>query len=272
MYTHSTDAGWISRSHRAISPFRLARPSTLEEAIEVFSDQADATFIAGGIDLVRRMRGGDKWNTVIDISSIDGLGAIEDAGDVVRIGALATHWDVETSEVLAARLPDFQTAWMTIGNVRVRMAGTVGGNILAREASYDGGVILGVLGAELVFASAAGEVCLPADSAWAAFPVGGLLTRVDVPVVPNRKLLFDRSLKPMVSAAVAVEGDRHAVGIGCAFPEPVFRTGTGAVKAEELSADLPEPTGNPMGSSAYRRRMVGVIAARAYRALTGGMC
>lgn len=272
MYTHSTDAGWISRSHRAISPFRLARPSTLEEAIEVFSDQADATFIAGGIDLVRRMRGGDKWNTVIDISSIDGLGAIEDAGDVVRIGALATHWDVETSEVLAARLPDFQTAWMTIGNVRVRMAGTVGGNILAREASYDGGVILGVLGAELVFASAAGEVCLPADSAWAAFPAGGLLTRVDVPVVPNRKLLFDRSLKPMVSAAVSVEGDRHAVGIGCAFPEPVFRTGTGAVKAEELSADLPEPTGNPMGSSAYRRRMVGVIAARAYRALTGGMC
>ena len=63
----------------------------------------------------------------------------------------------------------------------------------------------------------------------------------------------------------------YAVGIGCAFPEPVFRTGNGAVEAEELSADLPEPTGNPMGSSAYRRRMVGVIAARAYRTLTGGM-
>ena len=34
MYTHATDAGWISRSHRAISPFRLVRPGTPEEAVD----------------------------------------------------------------------------------------------------------------------------------------------------------------------------------------------------------------------------------------------
>ena len=68
MYTHSTDAGWISRSRRHFV-FGLLGHTPKKD--EVFSDQADATFIAGN-RLVRRMRGGDKWNTVIDISSIDG--------------------------------------------------------------------------------------------------------------------------------------------------------------------------------------------------------
>lgn len=269
MFTHATDAGWISRSHRAISPFRLVRPITPEEAIDAYASEENATFIAGGIDLVRRMRGGDVWGTLIDISSIEEMRAIKDKDDHIEIGALTTHWDIETSDVLSARLPDFQAAWTTIGNVRIRMAGTVGGNVLAREAGYDGPVILGVLGAELVFATPGGTVSVAADDT-TAFPGDGLLTTVKIPVVDGRKMRFDRSLKPVVSAAVSVEGDSFSVGIGCAFPAPVFQSGSGAVDADAVSNALPEPVDNPMGGAAYRQRMAGVLAARLYQNLANG--
>jgi len=270
MYTHATDAGWISRSHRAISPFRLARPRSPEEAVGVLSREPEATIVAGGIDLVRRMRGGDSWGTLVDISSIDGMNGIEDDGTVVRIGGLATHWDIETSGLLAAKLPDFQAAWTTIGNIRIRMTGTVGGNLVAQEAGYDGRVVLGVFGAQLIFVTAGGEVRLRADDTGTDFPKAGLLTAIEIPLKADRKMSFDRSLKPVVSVAVSVEGERHAIGIGCAFPAPVFQSGIGAIEAETVSAALPEPTGNPMGGAEYRRRMAGVLAARAYRNLTNG--
>ncbi|MGB0629161.1 MAG: FAD binding domain-containing protein [Alphaproteobacteria bacterium] len=270
MYTHSTDAGWVSRSHRAISPFRLVRPSTPEEAVDTLSREAGSTLIAGGIDLVRRMRGGDAWGTLIDISSIDGMNGIEDGGTYIRIGALATHWDVETSRLLAEKLPDFQAAWTTIGNVRIRMTGTVGGNLVAQEAGYDGRVILGVLGAVMIFGTAQGQIRIRADDTAAGFPENGLLTAIEIPVAANRKLLLDRSLKPVVSVAVSVEDGRYAIGVGCAFPAPVFQSGAGKIDAETVSASLPEPMGNPMGSAGYRRRMAGVLAARAYRNLANG--
>ena len=269
MYSHATDAGWISRSHRAISPFRLIRAATIDEAVSALRQEPSATVIAGGIDLVRRMRGGDKWETLVDISSLTGLDGIEDDDGAVRIGTLATHWDVETSPLLAERLPDFQAAWKTIGNIRVRMTGTVGGNVMAGEAGYDGRVILGALGAELIFAAPGGEVSVPAADASDGYPDAGVLAAIRVPVVDGRRLAFDRSLKPVVSVAVATDGQTYSAGIGCAFPSPVFMSGSGDVDAAEISSSLPEPIDNPMGRAAYRRRMAGVLAARAWRGLNG---
>ena len=269
MNTLSNDAGWISRSHRAISPFQLLRPRSLEEAVEANAREDGATFIGGGIDVVRRMRSGDRWHTLIDISSVSGLDGISDQDDRIRIGACTTHWDIETSPLLAEKLPSFQAAWITIGNVRVRMAGTIGGNIMAGEAGYDGSVILGVLGAELVFMTSQGEVTVAADCTRDSYPAGALLSAIDIPTGGNAELVFDRSLKPVVSVAASVDEDSFRIGIGCAFSRPVFQTGTGRIESESVSAGLPEPIDNPLGGADYRRRMSGVLAARAYAALTG---
>ncbi|CAN0589406.1 unnamed protein product, partial [Laminaria digitata] len=81
MYTHATEAGWISRTHRAIAPFRLQRPTTPADAVAALAGAESACFIAGGIDLVRRMRSGDTADTLIDLSGIQVLRAIEDRGD-----------------------------------------------------------------------------------------------------------------------------------------------------------------------------------------------
>ena len=262
MYTHATDAGWISRTHRAIAPFRLSRPETPAEVIQALADSDGAKVIAGGIDLVRRMRSGDTADTLIDLSAIAGLREIEDRGDFIRIGSRATHWDVETSGLLAARLPAFQAAWKTIGNVRIRMTGTVGGNLMAAERAYDGPVLAGVAGADLVFMTDGGEVRVAASKSPGSYPGGSLLVAVDIPVTEGAQLVFDRSLKPVVSVAVRREGDEATIGVGCAHASPFFWSGDIAKSATALDAALPETIDNPMGSAAYRRRMATVLARR----------
>lgn len=260
MFRHATDAGWVSRSHRSIAPFRLVRPATVADAVAALATDG-AVAVAGGIDLVRRMRAGDAHGTLVDIGRLAELRSIGVEGDAVRIGALATHWDIETSELLGERLPAFRAAWTTIGNVRIRMAGTVGGNVMAGEAGYDGRVLLGAVGATLSFRSANGDESVAAVSPSSTWPKRALLTGVTVPLASAARLAFDRSLKPVVSVAVAIDGGAATVGVGCAYAEPRFATGQAADIAA-LADRFPEARDNPMGSSSYRRRMIGVLARR----------
>jgi aerobic carbon-monoxide dehydrogenase medium subunit len=261
MYTHSTDAGWISRTHKAIAPYRLQKPETVSEVLEALSQSGTATIIAGGIDLTRRMRGGDTWDEVVDISGVADLKGISRIGDNIRIGALATHWEVETDPILRTCLPDFQVAWKTIGNIRIRMTGTVGGNLMAAEAGYDGHVLLAAAGARLIFASVDGEVSVPAVEAADRIPANALLMALEIPVTANSRLGFDRNLKPVVSVAVGLDDDRATVAVGCAFDHPLCWSGSVA-EVGSCADLLPDPKNNPMGSAAYRRRMIGVLARR----------
>lgn len=208
------------------------------------------------------MRSGDTASVLVDISALPVLREIEDRGDVIRIGALATHWDVETSPLLGARLPAFQDAWKTIGNVRIRMTGTVGGNLMAVERAYDGSVLLGAIGAQLVFLTDAGEISLSASSASQDYPDRSLLTAIDIPVSSTARLGFDRSLKPVVSVAVGLDGEAVSVGVGCAYTTPFFWSGNASDVEVTFSAALPDPIDNPMGGAAYRQRMIGVLSRR----------
>ena len=269
MFRHSTDSGWVSRSHRSIAPFRLVRPATVDDAASALATDG-AVAIAGGIDLVRRMRAGDAHGTLVDISRLAELRSIEVEDDAILIGALATHWGIETSALLGDRLPAFRAAWTTIGNVRIRMAGTVGGNIMAGEAGYDGRVLLGAAGATLIFRGTAGEVRVPAAAPSAGWPRAALLTGVSLPLAPASRIAFDRSLKPVVSVAVALDGGTATVGIGCAYAEPQFASGP-ATQIAALADGFPDARDNPMGSSAYRRRMIGVLARRLLERLQGGI-
>jgi len=142
------------------------------------------------------------------------------------------------------------------------MTGTVGGNLMAAERAYDCPVLAGVAGADLVFMTDAGEVRVAASKGPARYPARSLLLAIDVPVISSAQLAFDRSLKPIVSVAVGLDGEDATVGVGCAHASPFFWSGDVAGIETALATALPEPIDNPMGSAAYRRRMVTVLARR----------
>ena len=59
------------------------------------------------------------------------------AGVGLRLGALATHRAVETHPLVRARLPVLAETYRQVGNVRVRHAATVGGNLAHGDYRLD---------------------------------------------------------------------------------------------------------------------------------------
>lgn len=252
----------ITRSHQAILPFRLHRPATVEEALgTAATPDGRIAYMAGGLDLVAAMRAGERVTDVVFLPGIAALRRIVRADGVLRIGACVTHHQFESDPLVAATLPEAAAIWRELGNVRVRLAGTLGGNLRAGRPHYDVAPILLALGATQVFA-------------------GDLLTAIEVPLARERRLAFDRSLKPFVSVAVAVErtatGERAGrVAVGCAHPravvQPLALAGTDdlAAVAEAAAQALPEPVTDAVASGGYRRRMIGVLLRRLLRRVTG---
>ncbi|MEM7096287.1 MAG: FAD binding domain-containing protein [Actinomycetota bacterium] len=240
-------AGFVSRSHKAIAPFALERAESVAAAAASVANGAVPH--AGGIDVVERMQGGAAVERVVDVSGLADLRQIVVVGDVLRIGAAVTHARIESDATIAGHCPALAAAWATVGNVRIRRTGTIGGNLMAFDKDYDAAPILAAVGATLVFAAPDGEF----RRSVADRVPGALLVAVEI--ATGAEVRFDRSLKPAVTVAVGAAAGRTTVAVGCAHP------GVQVVDAEQLD-DLPEPIDDADASSAYRRRMISVLAER----------
>jgi carbon-monoxide dehydrogenase medium subunit len=263
----TTASGWVSKTHRAIPPFELVRPRTIEEAVA--ARVPGGKFIAGGIDLIQQLieHAPESVGRLITLNSIPSLADIAEEPDAVKIGACVTHHRIESDPVLARALPDLVAAWKTIGNIRVRMAGTIGGNVMAAHPNYDGPVLLAASDAIYRFTNANGEsqVRIAEEHDWRP-SADALLTEIRIPRAANRRLVFERSLKPAISVAVALDRDdtqelKGRIAIGCAFSRPICRriTFRGVDDIQPIALKyallLPMPKHDAFGLSDYRRYM-----------------
>jgi len=271
-------------SYGNIAAFRLHRPTSVAEACSLIGELGhDGVVMAGGIDLLQSLKAGRPAKDLVYLKAVDELRHIEAGDGVVRIGACATHRDLASDPTIAKHLPGVARVWDAIGNVRVRVAGTIGGNVLAENPGYDGLPAMIALDAAAIFETDDGPQRIDTDHAWRGRP--GLLSALEIPDRFGRLFSFDRTLKPVVSVAVAiatkdgmVEGVR--AGIGCAYPHAVggplpIDAGASleavATKAEELAGAFAEGLSDPLddfvASRGYRRRMIAVLLARQLRAL-----
>jgi carbon-monoxide dehydrogenase medium subunit len=276
----------VHRSRKLIPDFRLLRP---HEAAEAAALQArspiDTVFMAGGLDLLNRLKYGNPVKTVIHLGAIDGRLKISETPEALIIGAGVTHHQLQTSALAQTRLPELCATWGTIGNIRVRLKGTVGGNIMARETAYDMLLALMAVGARLRFMSADGaswvmDAATTTDALGQPVALSGLLLSIEVPHRRGLRLVFDRTLRPTLSMAIGLEVTADAVtsarvAFGCAFAAPLLVTlpigdriavrdlqGNAPDFAHQAAARLPEPLNDANGSSAYRRRMAEVLLRR----------
>ena len=172
---------------------------------------------------------------------------------------------------------------------------TVGGNLFACAPFGDLAPALLALGAQLVFATADGEVALPIEEFYAgradgAPPVAGLLTRIEL-AAPGAAAAYLKcarrrySSPSVVTVAAWVEtGDSGAVSdarialsgasahpFRCAAAEQAVigagldeAAGRAAAAAAEAAVT---PATDPIATAWYRRRMAGVFVRRALAAL-----
>ena len=262
--TDPSPNGLVSRSHLGIEPFTLTWPASLADAAAGVADGAWAH--AGGIDVAQRLRAGEAADEIVPLcaprssadAGLERLTEITLSETHLFIGAGVTHERIESDPLVQVNRPDVAAAWRTIGNVRIRVAGTLGGNLAAFHPGYDAAPILAAAGAEIVVAEPEGTElrCPIAD-----VPHNRLIVGCEVPL--DGRVIYDRSLKPVVSVAV---GDQ-AVAIGCAYAQ-THVIPHGAASPEDVAAAvaaLPDPIEDAFATAAYRRRMIGVLVDRCLR-------
>lgn len=277
--------------------FRLHRPTDLAGALALRGELGDdAALYAGGTELLLALKMGVlRYDHLIDLKrcgELRGIAAGED-GDAIRIGALSTHREIEHDPLVRARLPALALLESHVANVRVRAAGTLGGNLAFAEPHADPGTLLLALGATLELAGPDGERASSVeDFLLGAYEPdlreGEILAAIDVPIpAPGVRATYRKFQvleRPLVGvAAVApiaggvLEADPVVV-VGAVDERPLRIPADGLAGARPDDADAVasvmaaareaiEPVDDLSGSEEYKRHVTGVMVRRALAAL-----
>src|SRR5262249_28430705 len=144
------------RSRKHIPPFELVRPASLDAVCRALSAPGCNALMAGGIDLIDRLKLGEPVDRVIHLAGVRELSGIRRDGDAISVGALTTHADIINDATLMEVLPDWPAIWRGVANPRVRHAGTVGGNLMSAMPHYDAGPALLALAASAMTINSSG--------------------------------------------------------------------------------------------------------------------
>ncbi|MEP7291244.1 MAG: FAD binding domain-containing protein [Chloroflexota bacterium] len=273
--------------------------STIAEALELLAEYRHrARVIAGGTDILLEIERGQRpgVEVLIDITRVAGLGAIDQQGDSIRLGALVTHNHVVASDLLVRRaLPLAQACW-EVGAPQIRNRATVAGNLITASPANDTITPLWALGASVTLSSLEGERTLPLNAFYAGarrtvMRPDELMTGISFPALGDneRGIFLKLGLRraqaiSVVDAAVvlAFDGDiilRAAITLGSVAPtiyealvaqqSLVGRKLTSETisEASRLAAAAVSPIDDVRGTAEYRSEMVRVLVSRSLKML-----
>jgi len=138
--------------------FDYFRPYTLDEALSLLTNHEDAKVLAGGHSLIPAMKLRlAQPKSVIDISRVADLSYVREQDGRIVIGALATHYEIESSALVRDKCPLLSEVAPQIGDVQVRNKGTIGGSLVHADPASDWPAAILALDADLTIAGANGR-------------------------------------------------------------------------------------------------------------------
>ncbi len=145
--------------------FEYHRASSVKEALQMLQQYGeDAKLLAGGHSLVPMMKLRlAQPSHLVDIGAIRELKTIREESGKVVIGGLATHREVEASDVVRKRLGLLAECAAQIGDVQVRNRGTIGGSLAHADPAADYPAAMLALEADIRIEGAAGARTVKAD-------------------------------------------------------------------------------------------------------------
>ena len=112
--------------------FEFHNPASLDDALEMLEQYGDdARLMAGGTALVLQMKQRFAQPAHViglrPLAGTDGLGAVEETGEGLRIGALCTLRRLEDHPLLRERVPLLASTVGRVATRRIRSMATIGG-------------------------------------------------------------------------------------------------------------------------------------------------
>ena len=278
--------------------FDYLAPASVEDALAALAEHGDeAKVIAGGQSLlpVLRMRL-NAPGVVIDLGKIESLRGIREDGDAIVIGAMTTHADVGSDQLVAQHAALITKAVSHLADAQVRHRGTFGGALAHADPAGDLGAPTLALGAEFVIAGSGGSRTVSADDFFVglfetAIGEDELLTEVRIPKHTGWGAHYEKFVRvahqwPIVAVAATVKAEggtisEAKIGLTNMGSTPLRATAVeqalvgqpatdDAVRAAaQAAADGTNPPSDLNGDSDYRRHLATVLTRRAVLAAAG---
>jgi aerobic carbon-monoxide dehydrogenase medium subunit len=274
-------------------PFAYHRPKSVAEAVAMLADLgSEARPLAGGHSLIPMMKLRlAAPEHLVDLGSVGELKGIRTEGNDIVIGAMTTQHELIADATLTAKLPIIRETALQIADPQVRYVGTIGGNVANGDPGNDMPALMLCLGASYQIASRTGQRRVAARDFYegaymTALSQGEMVTAVRIPVPPAGHGYAYEKLKRKVgdyaTAAAAViltmaQGTVTTCSIGLTnlaetplWAEDAAKAVIGtsldaaAVKKAAAAAEaIANPASDNRGPAAYRKKMAGVMTARA---------
>jgi xanthine dehydrogenase FAD-binding subunit len=252
----------------------------------------DTQIIGGGTDLLLDMQQGRHApvHTLVDITQVPEMRALEIRADEIFIGASVPHKKITTSPLIQEHCAALATASGLIGGPQVRNTATIGGNVAHALPAADGTIALMALDAQAEIADTTGTRRVPLAEVFAGPGKNTLKSKEEILTgfwvrlsAPGQSSAFKRIMRPQ-GVAIAIlnlavwlhrEGEniqdvRIAVGPSGPIPRRMFaaeetlkeKTPTPKVVESAYQALLGEAnfrTSKYRATKEYRQKMVGVL-------------
>jgi aerobic carbon-monoxide dehydrogenase medium subunit len=229
--------------------FEYHAPGTLKDALSLLGKLGDdAKLLAGGHSLIPMMKFRlAQPKHVIDLRKVPGLSGVKEDKGAIAIGAMTTHWQVESSTLLREKCPIVSDTAGVIGDPAVRNLGTIGGSLAHADPAADMPATAIALGFEFVCEGPKGRRTVKVDD-WfkglMATAVGDdeILVEIRIPGWPagsgGAYMKFPHPASRFAVVGVAAMVTVDAKGACSKAGVGITGAGTKAVRAKGVEAGL----------------------------------
>ncbi|MFB9266960.1 FAD binding domain-containing protein [Bradyrhizobium erythrophlei] len=271
--------------------FAYARATSVVNALELLAAYGDkARVLSGGQSLMPAMNLRlIAPDILIDIGSLAELRGIETKGDVLVIGALTRHVDLQRSPQIASHAPLLREAIAHVAHPAIRNRGTIGGSLAHADPASELPACMVALGATIVVRGPTGDRRIAATEFFTgiyetALLPQELLVAVELPVAAKDSAHFfkefarrhgDYAIVGLAAQALLKDGMFSDLRLGyfAVGDRPMLATASGtlinvpvtpaalAAASAVLSEEL-DPPADQQASPAMRRHLACVLLAR----------
>lgn len=271
------------------APFAYRKARSLDEAVSLLGEHADARLLAGGQSLIATLNMRlSAPSLLIDINGLGGLDRIEAKDGTVTIGALTRHTQAERSDAIARHAPLIASAMPHIAHPAIRNRGTIGGSIAFADPAAELPACLLALGGEVEASGPSGKRTIKADDFFVdlyetALRPGEMLTAIRVPAASaeTRTGFAELARRHGDYAIVGLAANARADGKGLADVRlAYFGVGGTPVRAKQSEAALAignidaavaaldlDPSDDVQATGAVKKHLAGVLLRRVAKQL-----
>ena len=259
--------------------FAYAKPASLAEAFGLLG-RPGARVLAGGQSLIPSLNMRlSSPGLLVDITGLPDLSGISFQGNSVRIGALATHAQVEKSEEVRKHVPLLAQAVPHIAHAAIRNRGTLGGSLALADPAAEYPACAVALEAVFILKSIASERRVKAEQFFKSLfdtdlKPGELLVAAEFPAAgkSDRSVFLELTRRHGDYAIIGLAAHNSRFVFLGAGAGPVVARNAGSKKTlKEARAALKEdldPPADLYNSSATKLHLAGVLLERAWNTLT----